>query len=370
MEPRFKSGGALPMTAPAPVSVFGMTLRNSRHLRQATTSLLAQTRADFALVMLDDGSEDESESIAREFERTDSRVSYFRHAARQGMVATWREVFERATSLYPTAPYFAWASDHDVWDPAWLETLVRKLDQHQKTVMMYPWSSRIDDDGQVVDKTPRTFETAGLNRVSERWSKFCWEGFGSGDMVYGLMRVEALRRAGVFRPVLNPDRLLIAELSLQGQIRQVTRPLWFRRHADEPSVARQRTSLFAGDVPPGFWLPPSIQHVRALRREYASAQAPLPPVTSGMCASYVTASVWRGFRKTETSKSLGRGVDNAHFVKKVAKKTVRVSIYYVLVTGHALAGRLRRLKRRAVYQVAILSHRLGLRTPRDQSRTP
>ena len=35
--------------------------------------------------------------------------------------------------------------------------------------------------------------------------------------------------------------------------------------------------------------------------------------------------------KTDTSKSIGRGVDNAHFVKKLVKKGVRHAVYYTLV---------------------------------------
>jgi len=358
-------------TVPAPRVVLGMTLYNQAgHLREATESILAQTFSDFALVMLDDGSEDDTESMGREFERSQERVTYFRHAQRQGMVPTWQEVFQKATTLYPSAEYFAWVSDHDRWSPVWLATLVAKLDVHRKTVLMYPLAQRINEAGDVVDKAPRTFDTAGLNNVADRWEKFCWEGFGSGDMVYGLVRVAALRAAGVFRPVLNPDRLLIAELTLQGQIRQVLKPLWFRRQSGEPSIARQRATLFAVKPPPGFGLPPSLQHVRVLKREYGDARPPRPQVNLSMCASYLTASAWRGFRKTETSKSLGRGVDNAHFVKKLLKKAVRVSIYHALISAHALAGRLRRTKRRVVFKAAMLAYRFGLRTPRNQSRTP
>ncbi|MEQ1757968.1 MAG: glycosyltransferase family 2 protein [Vicinamibacterales bacterium] len=350
-----------------PRVVLGMTLyNNARHLREATNSILAQAFSDFVLVMLDDGSSDETERIAREYEKSDPRVRYFRHATRQGMVPTWREVFERATSLCPSAEYFAWVSDHDVWAPTWLAMLVQKLDVHQKTVLMYPMSPRIDDQGRDLDKTPRDFDTAGLNHPIDRWEKFCWEGFGSGDMVYGLIRVQALRKAGVFRSVLNPDRLLIAELLLQGQIRQIHKPLWFRRQSGEASVSRQRETLFAGDVPAGFALPPSLQHVLLLGREYAKAR---PAVTTRMRATYLAASAWRGFRKTETSKSFGRGVDNAHFLKKLAKKIVRTSIYYVLVTSHRIAARLRRMWKHTVYHIAMLTYRVGLRSRRNESDT-
>lgn len=347
-----------------------MTLyNNAGHLREAATSILAQTFGDFVLVMLDDASDDESEAIARDFAAADRRVTYTRHLRRQGMVPTWREVFERAMAACPSAEYFAWVSDHDVWAPDWLASLVAKLDVHQKTVLMYPLTPRIDEHGAVVEKAPRTFDTAGLNRIADRWEKFCWEGFGSGDMVYGLMRVAALRDAGVFRPVLNPDRLLIAELLLHGQIRQVPKPLWSRRQSGEASVARQRQTLFAGETPRGFGLPPAVQHVRVLAREYRRPSGTRPRVTAGMRATYLVASTWRAFRKTDTSKSLGRGVDNAHFLKKLVKKGARSGVYHVLVTGHAVASRLRRARRRLVYHAGVLSHRLGLRSPRKESGT-
>jgi GT2 family glycosyltransferase len=64
-----------------------MTLyNNATHVREATDSILAQTRRDFALLMLDDGSSDEVEAMARQYERRDERVRYVRHPQRQGMV--------------------------------------------------------------------------------------------------------------------------------------------------------------------------------------------------------------------------------------------------------------------------------------------
>jgi hypothetical protein len=204
----------------------------------------------------------------------------------------------------------------------------------------------------MTDKEPRVFDTSGLEDRHERWRRFCWSGFGSGDMVYGLMRLRALEEAGIFRPVLNPDRLLIAELSLQGQIRQVGEPLWSRRRSNLASVVRQSVSLFAGATPPRFGWPPSLQHALVLRREGVSAS---------MIVTYVIASGWRATRKTDTSKRIGRGVDNVHFVKKVIKKGFHHAVYYTLVGARMLAGRSRRIGRKAVYEILMFTHRAGLR---------
>src|SRR5258705_9347720 len=170
-------------TVVTPRAVLGMTLyNNAQHLREATDSILAQTNGDFALLMLDDGSSDDVEAMAREYERRDGRVRYFRHQQRQGMVPTWKEVVEVARREYPVADYFAWVSDHDRWDPRWLARMREELDAHPGAVLAYPQTLRIDEDGVHVEKEPRIFDTSGVEDTRERWRRFCWNGFGSGDM--------------------------------------------------------------------------------------------------------------------------------------------------------------------------------------------
>ncbi len=179
-------------------TVLGMTLYNNpKHVREATDSILGQTRRDFALLMLDDGSNDEVEAIAHAYERRDQRVRYWRHPQRQGMVPTWKEVVEIARREHPDAEYFAWVSDHDRWDPRWLGRMVAQLDAHPEAVLAYPRTLRIDENGVLLNKEPRAFDTSGIADPAERWRRFAWSGFGSGDMVYGLMRMRALEAAGM-----------------------------------------------------------------------------------------------------------------------------------------------------------------------------
>src|SRR5215471_5164319 len=159
------------MPVVTPRTVIGMTLYNhARHLREATWSLLTQSDGDFALLMVDDASTDETEMIAREYQQRDGRVHYVRHNERQGMVPTWREVASIALSEYPNAEYFAWASDHDRWHPDWLARLTRELDSHPNVVLAYPVCSWIDDDGAPVEKRPRRFSTYEIAVLRDRWS--------------------------------------------------------------------------------------------------------------------------------------------------------------------------------------------------------
>ena len=351
----------------SPRVVLGMTLHNNaQHLSQALDSLLAQTYGDFALLMLDDASSDETEAIARRYLASDARLRYERHAERQAMIATWREVAETAARRWPGAEYFAWVSDHDRWHPRWLERLITELDADAQSVLAYPITRRVSPDGVELEKGPRLFDTADATDLQSRWKRFCHDGVGAGDMVYGLVRMEALRRAGTFRPVLRPDRLLVAELTLQGRIRQVPEVLWFRRQSSGTSVSRQRsTLLLPGAEPRWFFWPPWLQHTLVLWREYGAREPRPLPLTRGqwarMLLRYQVTYGWRHFRKSETSHGLARGVNNAIWARKQIRHHYHHAVYNTLVGARVLRGRVKRAARRALYEVLMLTHRLGLR---------
>lgn len=339
-----------------PLVGLGATLYNrAAYLKEALDSLLAQTYPGFRLVLVDDASTGETESIAREYTARDPRVTYIRHEERQGMTASWRHAFEAATEE-SSIRYFAWASDHDRWDPRWLECLVNELEANGRLVLAYPYTRRLDGDGRLLDKPPRLFETTGMRTLDERWPYVCRETVASGDMVYGLMRAEAVRRAGVFRDVFCPDRLLIAELALQGEFRQVPEELWFRRQFGEASVSRQRTSLFAGRAPRGRWLPPWLQHGRALWRAYvAGEQDPeRRRAASRRVFQYSVQYALRHQQKSTTYRQFGAIVRGFTWTRKRVKHYSLLAIFHTLVST-------RRAYHRTIYEVAIFTRRIGLR---------
>ncbi|OFW16897.1 MAG: hypothetical protein A3H29_11640 [Acidobacteria bacterium RIFCSPLOWO2_02_FULL_67_21] len=352
---------------PEPRVVLGMTLyNNAEQLPHAMESLLAQTCSGFRLLLLDDASTDATEETARRYVARDRRVRYARHATRRAMIDTWREVAETAMRDCPSAEYFAWVSDHDVWHPQWLERLLADLDSDPGAVLAYPITRRLMQDGEEIDKGPRLFETTAFRDLQTRWRYFCREGVGAGDMVYGLIRMEALRRAGIFRPVLRPDRLLVAELTLQGRIRQVPDVLWFRRQSAAASVERQGTTLLLPEDAPGwFFWPPWLQHSLVLWREYAAREPRPLPLTRrqwvGMLLRYQLTYGWRHFRKTNASHALGRSISRIVWLKKLTKHYYHHGVYNLLVGARAARGRVRRWIRRGIYEVLMLTHRLGLR---------
>ncbi|HEX2397830.1 MAG TPA: glycosyltransferase family A protein [Solirubrobacteraceae bacterium] len=283
-----------------PVAVFGAALHNNaRHLPQALDSLLSQTERDLAVVLVDDASTDGTAEVVSSY-AADPRVGYERNPVRLGLIRTWRRALELARRRHPRAEYFAWASDHDVWDHRWLERMLAELDGHPQAVLAYPLAQRIGELGQPLRPGPPwRFDTAGIADPRRRFARFCRAGV-SGDMVYGLFRAGPLESLG-FPSALMPDRLLLARLSLAGEFRQVPELLWRRRYVLAVTARRQRGSLFAGRGSPSTLLPWPLAHSMALARELSIDAAVRPAVGRWaglwLAAVYLASSTWRQARK-------------------------------------------------------------------------
>jgi glycosyltransferase involved in cell wall biosynthesis len=193
----------------SPRVVIGAPLHaRAEHLPAALDSLLGQSHQDLAVVAIDDASPDRTPEVLADYAGRDARLWWRRNSERVGMAANWRLAFELAVERHPEAEYFAWASDHDLWGRRWLEALTAELDRHPEAVLAYPHSAVIDGEGRQL-RGPWSFDTARREGPGSRLCAAAW-GMRAGDMVYGLFRVEPVRRAGVFRPVLWPDRLLLS----------------------------------------------------------------------------------------------------------------------------------------------------------------
>src|SRR5689334_6463712 len=215
---------------PVPSTVFGLAAHNGEaHLAEAIESLLSQTRSDLAIVVVDDASTDATAEICARYARHDSRVSYARNDRRLGLSGNWQRAFELAGERHPSARYFAWASDHDVWGPRWHERLATELERHEETVLAYPLAVRIDDFGSEYPTRERLFDTEGIADPRERLRRASGGLRGAGEIVYGLMRRSAIERAGGFPVAMLADRLFLARLALEGEFRQVRERLWYRR---------------------------------------------------------------------------------------------------------------------------------------------
>jgi glycosyltransferase involved in cell wall biosynthesis len=296
-----------------PVAVFGVPLYNGeRHVAEALESLLSQTREDLAVVVVDDASHDRSPEVVQSYAAADARLTYVRNERRVGMVENWRRCFGEARRRHPHAGFFAWGSDHDVWHPRWLEELVNVVSRRPEVVLAYPLNLGIDEEGRTVRREWR-FDSSGQADVDDRLSSVV-HGMSAGNMVYGLFRSDVLARCGVYRSLLNPDRLLLAEASLYGEFIQVPQLLWHRRYRAgvKASKDRQRASFFPDGAPATAFLPWSVTHTATLVQDLALRAAGRPEIGRAtglrLAARYLTESVGyeAGRRLERTRRRAGR----------------------------------------------------------------
>ena len=217
------------------------------YLRQALDSLLAQTWSDFQVLILDDGSTDSSGEIIREYVARDPRLHHVHLEQRAGLVEAWRRSAQLAGDRFQPE-FFAWYSDHDWVAPDWLELLRSALKGSERTALVHARTRLVDVDGADLGEVTDFPETTGLP-VLERLDRTIFSTMGAGDAVYGLCRWSALRACGIFHDEIMPDRLLIAELNLHGDISRVESALRFRRqmrvmNAQSELVERQLITLF------------------------------------------------------------------------------------------------------------------------------
>jgi glycosyltransferase involved in cell wall biosynthesis len=282
------------MNAP-PRVLFGMPAYDRPDaLPRTLESLLSQTFKDFALVIVDDRPTPDVKAIVDRYAAVDKRIAYEPNPVRLGMIANWHKAFTRGREKNPTIEYFAWVSDHDIWHPRWLEVLVAELDDRPRVVMAYPQMQRVFPRERRA--ITRLSDTAGMASPVARLRRAIAD-MTAGNAVYGLFRVEALERAGVFRGVLMPDRQLLVELSLLGEFKHVPQMLWYREVAGVFSLPRQRSMLFSGRVPFRTFLPAPLQHFGVLVWDLVMRGKGRPAFGRATGAWYALCQLWYATRR-------------------------------------------------------------------------
>ncbi len=104
------------------VSVIIPTYNRAAYLREAIDSVLGQTFVDFELIVVDDGSTDNTKEVVASIE--DSRI-FYKYQENSGVAAA------RNTGItISKGEYIAFLDSDDVWLPHNLEIKVRSLDTH------------------------------------------------------------------------------------------------------------------------------------------------------------------------------------------------------------------------------------------------
>lgn len=237
-----------------PAVSIGMPVYNEgRFLKPALVSLLAQDYTDFELVISDNASTDDTRIICETFASKDRRIRYVRSEKNQGAVRNFNRVFELSAGKY-----FMWAGGHDLWHPSFISRSIDVLEKESSVVLCYPLIACIDEEGRPMAVEPTRLDTRSMG-VTSRLNCVIW-GLNRCDLIYGLMRSEALRQTRLFRATLSPDNIIVAELSMVGSLAYLPEPLFFLRCARKnetyvEAALRGVATFYPPDQTPRFFFP-------------------------------------------------------------------------------------------------------------------
>lgn len=217
------------MSSSSPKVSIGLPVYNGeRYLAETIDSILAQTYADFELIISDNCSTDSSQEICRHYVEQDSRVRFVPSDINRGWAGNYRRVLELARG-----PYFRWAPSDDVFAPESVAACVEALDAHPDAVLCYPKTILIDGAGSVIEPYDDNLDLRSDSPVVR--FRMASDQIGLVNVIYGMMRTEQIRQTGLIRHYAGADIIFLIELSLYGKFIEINRPLFFRRMHEQAS---------------------------------------------------------------------------------------------------------------------------------------
>ena len=256
----------------APTLTIGLPVYNgSRYVAAAVESVLAQSFRDFELIISDNASTDDTESIGRAFAARDPRVAYRRNARNVGLTGNFNLLVPLARGRL-----FKWATADDVLRPGYLERCVEAVDADPAVILAYPRTDFVDGDGAPLD-----LSDPGWHLVADDPAErllYAIEAGGFVNAALGVIRTDALRRTRLMDRYAGADYRMMAELSLLGKFVEVPERLYVRRiHAGSTGGNIGRASWlrqYSSGSPSGLRAP-----YWRLCRDQAGivAGAPIPP---------------------------------------------------------------------------------------------
>lgn len=142
------------MSSPA-ISVIICSYNAGEYLQASVASVLAQTFADWELLIIDDGSTDDSTNFLAALH--DTRIRLVRHASNQGIAASRAEGLQLAAGRY-----CCWLDADDVALPARLALQLQALEASPDVVLCAMHAHQLSADGRWTESLGRGESDAAL----------------------------------------------------------------------------------------------------------------------------------------------------------------------------------------------------------------
>lgn len=243
------------------VSIGLPVYNGAQFIVETLESVLAQTFTDFELIISDNASTDATEQICRAYAARDNRIRYIQQAHNIGAGRNFNYTVAQASG-----EYFKWVAHDDLYDPEFLQTCVSLLDRAPSSVVLcVPRIKLIDEHSKVInqhDFAAKPSLTDGARMICELRFAEVLSLLGRGgvtQIIWGLMRIDALKKTRLFIPYHSGDLVLAAELSLLGTFWQIPDYLLYMRvHWKRPARSLKNENAWWGSTE-SSWVPVGIK---------------------------------------------------------------------------------------------------------------
>lgn len=220
------------MTHTAPlVSVCIPTYNRANDLTRAIRALGNSTHPNIEIIISDNASPDETQTICKALAASDSRIRYFRHPENVGPTKNFQFARQQANGKY-----FLWHGDDDYLDPDYIRTCVNELERDPSLVIAAGVGAYFSIAGKI-DRYGNTIQCYS-NSAWARVIKYlcCVE---DNSMFYGVYLTQKV--AGHSMPnVLAGDWAWMAQVLLSGKAKVIPSIFVHRAFGDSTSNSPKR----------------------------------------------------------------------------------------------------------------------------------
>ena len=211
---------------------------------RALNHILTQNYTNYELLISDNASTDNTESICRIYEQKHNSIKYFKRDHNYGISNNFNFV-----AMQAKGEYFIWMHDDDYWKPEFLETLVNELDSKPEIGLSMCAIQRIKINGDKHDlirfnnnDDPYYMSPLRLmNQIAGGWAnKKRYHLF-----MFSMFRTELFLTAGKYddNDVPHPDRIFMCQFALATKFSYIDKILYFRTVHEQPMNLRHPNDL-------------------------------------------------------------------------------------------------------------------------------
>ncbi len=198
-----------------------LTYNRSAMLARALASARAQDYPNLEIIVLDNASTDDTESLCRRVAAEDDRIRYVRHPRNLGAIGNFNSALPLANGRY-----FMWLADDDWLTTNYVSACVALLER-DASVALVAGRAELPEE-EPAKRRPPPIDVRGADPQA-RVLGYLWNP-RENSIFYGVYRTELVRRAGL-QKIIAGDWLTVAVVATQGALLTTDAATLFRSPA-------------------------------------------------------------------------------------------------------------------------------------------